>query len=114
VLGFIKDEYGIRPSQDKQDVIGNYETPEDEKDLDRFCAMLPYIGDACTPGRADLLQIMKKAVVRQTSMELVDGKRKGVTKKLRFVWTKECDDAFKQIKHSVLSNRVSGGDPDLQ
>lgn len=114
VLGFIKDEYGIRPSQDKQDVIGNYETPEDEKDLERFCAMLPYIGDACIPGRADLVQILKKAVVRQTAMELVDGKRKRVTKKLGFVWTKECDEAFKQVKHSVLSNCVSGGDPDLQ
>lgn len=114
VLGFIKDEYGIRPSQDKQDVIGNYETPEDEKDLDRFCAMLPYIGDACIPGRADLVHIMKRAVVRQTSMELVEGKKKRVTKRLGFVWTKECDEAFKQVKQSVLSNCVSGGDPDLQ
>lgn len=114
VLGFVKDEYGLRPSQDKQDVICQMPPPETEEELDHFCALLPYISECCLPGKADLVMIMKKAARRETKMIEVEGKRKRVTKKLGFEWTVECQRAFEQIKTAVAANCVSGGDSTLQ
>jgi len=68
VLGFVKDEYGVRPYQDKQQVISEMQAPENEEDLSHFCALLPYIADCCLPGKADLVMVMKTAIKRETRM----------------------------------------------
>jgi hypothetical protein len=114
VLGFVKDSYGIRPSQDKQEVITQMEAPQSEEELAHFCALLPYIADCCLPGKADLVMVMKTAIRRETKMVEVEGKRKRMTRKLGFHWTQDCQSAFERIKMAVSANCTSGGDPTLQ
>lgn len=113
ILGFDRELGGLRPNQKKRDVMLNYPPPRDEKELDAFLYLLPYVSD-CIPGRADLATTMKSAVKVKREMKLIDGKRRRVKTDLGFDWTTACQQAFDKARIAIMENVITGADPNLQ
>lgn len=114
VLGWEISGLGRQPVQSKRDVIGNWPVPKNEQELLQFTYMLPYLQDLI-PGKADLINIMKRAIKTERRMEEdKDGKRHRVVKALGFEWDADCQKAFDLARTAIRDHIVSGGDPSLQ
>ncbi len=79
----------------------------------RFLHMLPFLR-AFIPGRADYSFLLKTAIVEECVTIKQGGKQRTTKKEVDFVWTKEHQRAFDDVKKAVLENACSGGDDRLQ
>jgi hypothetical protein len=92
-LGYILTRKGIKPHPKKIEAIINLATPETRKDVRRLLGMVQYY--------RDLWQHCSHILAPLTNS--VGGSN---DKKKRLIWTKECDDAFKQIKKLVIKDTM--------
>ena len=113
ILGFTRDNTGIRPSADKLAAMREYPTPVDAPSLERFIYMLPFLR-SFIPGRADLTTIMKRAIIDEVTIKVIKGRKTKVRTVVDFVWGPEQQPAFETAKEAILKNTTSGGDPDIQ
>jgi hypothetical protein len=100
---------GLRPSADKIAAIREYPEPESEEDLHRFLFMLPYL-KAYIPGRADLSNTMKTAIITEPVEEKNSRKRRTIG----FEWLPKHRAAFNIAKAAITNNVLSAGDSDMQ
>lgn len=88
-LGYLVDRYGLRTDPSKIDVILNFPTPKDAKDIKRFLGM-------CGWYRRFINNFAKIArpLSRLTS------------KKVKFEWTDEVNDSFNILKSALVSSPI--------
>ena len=85
-LGHVIDKDGIRPQPEKLDIIREWKVPKDEADLRRFLGV-------CTFWRRFVKYFAHIAVPLHDLLN-----------KSEFVWTPQCDSAFKQLKEILCSS----------
>ena len=85
-LGHVIDKDGIRPQPEKLDIIREWKVPKDEADLRRFLGV-------CTFWRRFVKDFAHIAVPLHDLLN-----------KSEFVWTPQCDSAFKQLKEILCSS----------
>ena len=86
-LGHKISQAGIEPPADKLDAVRNYPKPKNEKELKRFLSFMGWFRKF----------INQFSVI---SFPLAMLLKKGT----KFVWSKECDDAFEALKVSLLDS----------
>ena len=94
-LGHVIDKDGIKPQPEKLDIIREWKVPRDEADLRRFLGV-------CTFWRRFVKDFAHIAVPLHDLLN-----------KSEFVWTPQCDSAFKQLKE-ILCSSVTLKLPDRQ
>jgi hypothetical protein len=105
ILGHERTVSGLRPSADKIRALTTWPVPESEADLMRFVYTLPFL-KVYIPGRADMIAILKQAVISEGK-----GAKRRV---IDFIWTKVQQRVFNRIKSFFPRITLSGGDPHLQ
>ena len=85
-LGHVIDKDGIRPQPEKLDIIREWKCPQDEADLRRFLGV-------CTFWRRFVKDFAHIAAPRHDLLN-----------KPEFVWTPQCDIAFKRLKEILCSS----------
>ncbi|KFY31815.1 hypothetical protein V493_00778 [Pseudogymnoascus sp. VKM F-4281 (FW-2241)] len=67
ILGHARTTNGLRPSADKVAAFRDWPVPVEPRELERFLATIPFL-KSYVPGRADLCQILKTALVSKPTM----------------------------------------------
>ena len=90
-LGHQISKEGIQPSQENVKAIQEMPVPEDVTGVHRLCGMVQYLA-RYTPNLADDLEPIHQLT----------------RKDVEFIWSKECDDAFKRLKQKMSNSPVLG------
>ena len=85
-LGHVIDKPGVRPLPEKLEIIRNWKAPENETELRRFLGV-------CTFWRRFVKDFAKVAVPLHNLLN-----------KPEFMWTRECQCAFEELKESLCSS----------
>lgn len=85
-LGHVIDEDGVRPQPEKLDIIRDWKPPQDEADLRRFLGV-------CTFWRRFVKDFARIAVPLHDLLN-----------KSEFVWTPQCDSAFRHLREILCSS----------
>ncbi|GFH61170.1 hypothetical protein CTEN210_17646 [Chaetoceros tenuissimus] len=100
-LGYIISTDGILPDQKKVEAILNIDRPKTVKDIRRLLGMIQYYRDVW-PKQSEILAPLTN---------LIRGKN-GSKKRAPVKWTKECEEAFVQIK-AVIAKEILLAYPDF-
>ena len=112
--------YGLKASRSKESKIGNFPTPQNEKELEAFIYLSLYL-KTLIPGRTDYVRVLKEAVIKEVEGakegKRVVGKRdvgkRDVGKRVvGFLWTDAQEAAFNYIKAAIRENVIVGNDLD--
>ena len=117
MVGFTGSADGLRPSVKHRQKAMSWKEPTNRAELDAIIWITPFLR-MFIPGRAEHVIRLKKAYLREESVELESGKGKSVRKKWvekeTFDWGPEQQESFLHIKKSISDNAMSGIDENLQ
>lgn len=85
-LGYVVDSNGLRTDPSKVEVIMNFTTPKDQKELKRFIGMAGWYHRFIK----DFSRVARP-LTRLTS------------KKIKFSWSEEAEEAFNTLKSALIS-----------
>ena len=120
MVGFQGSAEGLRPSIKHRERIRNWPTPRTKDELDAFIYLTPFLR-VFIPGRAEHVQRLKEAYLKEEEVPLTGAKSKG-RKSVRkrwvetgtFVWTERQQESFDHIKMSLVEKAMTGADHDLE
>lgn len=88
-LGHIIDENGIRPTDENIKTIKNMKRPQTIRDVRSFLGTVNFYGKFI-PNMADKRKHLNNLLKKDT----------------KFIWTKECEDAFNVLKNCLISEPI--------